>query len=236
MAEYPHQATFQVQIPHIHFGSQIPRLEQSTESNHPLNRTLVVMYQRKSCKDQTLDADRVKKLNDIRFVWDVHEKRWWDRYQELLDFKKFHGHCNVPNQYPENPILARWVGTQRSKKSKGILNKDYERLLTDIGFKWGSPTYENSETIWIKRFEELRDFKKLHGHCDVPARYKDNPSLGAWLTDQRSKKRKGILSTEYCQMLSNLGVSWGKEEIQRECKNVSVNWKSATSLKEPPLG
>jgi hypothetical protein len=41
MAEYPHQATFQVQIPHIHFGSQIPRLEQSTESNHPLNRTLV---------------------------------------------------------------------------------------------------------------------------------------------------------------------------------------------------
>jgi hypothetical protein len=27
-----------------------------------------------------------------------------------------------------------------------------------------------------------------------------------------------------------------EEEEGRECKNVSVNWKSATSLKEPPLG
>ena len=30
-----------------------------------------------------------------------------------------------------------------------------------------------------------------------------------------------------------------KEELRhlwRECKNVSVNWKSARSLKEPPLG
>ena len=173
-----------------------------------------VMYQRKSFKEGTLDPERVSKLNDAGFVWDAHDKRWWDRYQELLDFKKLHGHCNMPRQYPRNPSLAQWVATQRFKKSKGLLNQDYERLLSDIGFEWIASTYENSEATWIKRFEELRGFKELHGHCDVPARFKDNPSLGAWLTDQRSRKRKGTLSMIHEEKLTFLGVYWGKEGTQ----------------------
>ena len=31
----------EVQIPHIHFGSQLTHFEESTKTNHPLNRTLV---------------------------------------------------------------------------------------------------------------------------------------------------------------------------------------------------
>jgi len=42
-------------------------------------------------------------------------------------------------------------------------------------------------------------------------------------------------------MLGEDGLPVSSEEyvffdFHRECKNVSVNWKSATSLKEPPLG
>jgi hypothetical protein len=32
----------EVQIPHIHFGSQLTHFEESTKTNHALNRTLVV--------------------------------------------------------------------------------------------------------------------------------------------------------------------------------------------------
>jgi superfamily II DNA or RNA helicase len=171
-----------------------------------------INYLRKSFKTGTLDPDKIRKLNEIGFVWDVHEKKWWDRYQELLDFRKIHGHCNVPNQFQDNPVLARWVSTQRSNKSKGLLNQDYGRLLSDIGFEWIASPSENSEAIWSRRFEELQSFKEKNGHCDVPARYNDNRALGAWITEQRSRKRKGTLAPEHEEKLRNLGVSWGKEE------------------------
>ena len=176
-----------------------------------------VQYLRKSYKEGTLDPERVRKLNDIGYIWDLHDKRWWDRYQELLEFKKIHGHCNVSNQFQGNPVLAQWVATQRSKRSKGLLTSDYEKLLTDIGFAWISSRIDSEigKEIWNKRFEELQSFKEQKGHCDVPARYKENRLLGSWLTKQRTLRRNGSLSDEYQQKLTNLGVTWGKQEKQR---------------------
>ena len=184
-----------------------------TDSEHQ-SLGIWVMYQRKSFKEGTLDPERVRKLNDAGFEWDAHEKRWWDRYQELLDFKEFHGHCNVPTQCLEKPVLGRWVTTQRTQRSKGNLDSDYEKLLTDIGFEWEAPRTDVRE-IWNKRFEELQKFKEQNGHCEVPARHKENRSLGAWLTKQRTLRRNGSLSDEYQQKLTNLGVTWRKQEKQR---------------------
>jgi hypothetical protein len=42
MAEYPQKTSLKVQMRGIQFGSQITHLEESTKTNHPLNRTLVV--------------------------------------------------------------------------------------------------------------------------------------------------------------------------------------------------
>jgi hypothetical protein len=42
MAEYPQKTSLKVQMRGIHFGSQITHLEESTKTNHPLNRTLVI--------------------------------------------------------------------------------------------------------------------------------------------------------------------------------------------------
>jgi protein subunit release factor B len=42
MAEYPQKTSLKVQMRGIHFGSQITHLEESTKTNHPLNRTLVM--------------------------------------------------------------------------------------------------------------------------------------------------------------------------------------------------
>jgi predicted oxidoreductase len=43
MAKYPQKLSRKVQIPHIHFASQVTHLEESTKTNHPLNRTLVIV-------------------------------------------------------------------------------------------------------------------------------------------------------------------------------------------------
>jgi len=54
MAEYPQKPPLKVQMRHIHFGSQLIHLEESTKPNHPLNRTLVAFYGNNSC---TLDFE-----------------------------------------------------------------------------------------------------------------------------------------------------------------------------------
>ena len=42
-----------------------------------------------------------------------HKEAWDHHFQNLLEFKRQHGHCRVPDRYPENPALAGWVRRQR---------------------------------------------------------------------------------------------------------------------------
>ncbi len=38
---------------------------------------------------------------------------------------------------------------------------------------------------WEKRYAELCEFKRAHGHCEVPQNYADNNSLGTWVNKVR---------------------------------------------------
>jgi hypothetical protein len=38
-----------------------------------------------------------------------------DTGQELLNFEREHGHCNVPQKYSLNPSLGAWVAQQRRR-------------------------------------------------------------------------------------------------------------------------
>jgi hypothetical protein len=38
---------------------------------------------------------------------------WEDRLSELADYRKIHGHCNVPKNNSENTKLGKWVAYQR---------------------------------------------------------------------------------------------------------------------------
>ncbi len=43
-------------------------------------------------------------------AWD--EKLWDERFAQLVEYRRAHGHCNVPDKYP---VLGRWVQRQRQK-------------------------------------------------------------------------------------------------------------------------
>jgi Helicase associated domain len=62
-----------------------------------------------------LTSDRIRALESAGFVWNSHDATWLARFQELMDFREQHGHCNVPTKWPENQSLARWVTFQRQK-------------------------------------------------------------------------------------------------------------------------
>jgi hypothetical protein len=63
-------------------------------------------------------------------------KSWSERFAELSFFKKLHGHCRVPQAYPENPALARWVVYQRAQYKAGSLDASKIMHLENAGFLW----------------------------------------------------------------------------------------------------
>ena len=75
---------------------------------------------------------------------------------------------------------------------------------------------ENPEDLlnasWLKKFEELRKFKKKHGHCKV-SKTGTNPELGRWIVRQRSEKKTGNMSLREIKIakLNSLDFDWAPQ-------------------------
>ena len=57
-----------------------------------------------------------------------------ERFAELQEFKKIHGHCNVPGDYPPNITLSGWVSRIRNGRSP--VDKERKARLDRLGFVW----------------------------------------------------------------------------------------------------
>ena len=98
---------------------------------------------RSAVRDGLLPADRVEALNAIGFVWDAGERVFEERYQELLRFKKRHGHCNVPQGTP----LGTWVNRIRIRRRRGTLSERWVQRLDAAGFNWEPGTYNPGQVL-----------------------------------------------------------------------------------------
>eukprot|EP00551_Chaetoceros_affinis_P014700 CAMPEP_0203693722 /NCGR_PEP_ID=MMETSP0091-20130426/5622_1 /ASSEMBLY_ACC=CAM_ASM_001089 /TAXON_ID=426623 /ORGANISM="Chaetoceros affinis, Strain CCMP159" /LENGTH=162 /DNA_ID=CAMNT_0050564875 /DNA_START=183 /DNA_END=671 /DNA_ORIENTATION=+ len=133
--------------------------------------------------------ERIEALEKIGFCWSIHEDLWNQLYDELKDYKAYNGDCMVPKNYKSNPQLARWVDNQRAqykqwKKGK-ITNMTEDRIsrLEEIDFVWNVPEFK-----WNVRFEELEQFVKINGHCNVPK--KGRSPLYSWCMRQKHEYQK----------------------------------------------
>jgi len=116
----------------------------------------------------SLNAERIERLAELGFEFQLTESVPWEmRFNELVEFKAIHGHCKVPRGYKENIKLSEWVHMQRKnyrKRLPSIMGERFEKL-DNLGFLWdikkANPTFET-------RMEQLRDFRREHGHLYVP--------------------------------------------------------------------
>jgi len=136
-------------------------------------------------------------------VLTIHERKWWRRFGELEEYKREHGHCNVPQQYKENPQLGSWVNTQRRFYIQNKLSSERIEALERIGFE-----SKPEEASWWKRLHELEDYKQEHGHCIVPQQYTENPQLGSWVNKQRTAYNQNKMSSERVEALERIGFEW----------------------------
>jgi hypothetical protein len=189
MANYNELVTYKSQ-----FGNCNVRVDD--EENSKLGNW--VQRQRREYKDKNLPEDRISKLNEIGFVWSCRES-WETRFNEFVEYKREFGHCHIPLRYKRNPELGKWVNHQRNSYRKYMtegeehsnLTQDRIDRLNAIGFIW------KVEPKWSTRFSELVEYKREHGDCNVPSKYKPNPKLGIWVYRHRTEFKKGGLSQEH---------------------------------------
>jgi len=172
----------------------------SYKENEPLGKW--VARQRSLWNAGKMSEDRMKLLDKIDFVFDL----WQNRYNELLVYKEEHGDCLVPDNYKENASLGHWVSSQRNLWNAGKLSEDRMKLLDKIDFEFdrGARIDDDRCDLWQLRYDELVAYKKEHGDCLVPKRWKENEPLGRWVSSQRNLWNAGKMSEDRTKLLQNI--------------------------------
>lgn len=176
-----------------------------------------VERQRKLQKVGQLSEVRRARLDALGFVWDPREAAWNQKFSELENYKRANGHCNVPNNFPPNPSLAKWVDHQRQFFRRGELADNRRKALEEIGFVWDARSAEQSD-FNEKMFSALVEFKKREGHCNVPQNYPPNPQLAKWVANRSNQYRAGKLAAAMRERLDELGFVWNRRDALWEAR------------------
>jgi len=173
------------------------------------------------------------------------KKTWEERLEELKEYKKVHGNANVPTLSKENPSLGHWVHDQRkqyrlfNEKKQTAMTPSRIEQLEIVGFKWALQRHTTMKS-WNERFEELKSYKLEKGNCNVPIRYKNNPSLGQWVSTQRQEygaKKKGNktnITAERIKALEEVGFVWSLRDTSKMAprKTWDAHFQSLKDFKE----
>ena len=168
-------------------------------SQDGLNLGIWVANQRRT-KDK-LSAEKIKRLDELGFVWNRLDDRWEEGFSALMNFKEREGHINVPRNHKIDGFnLGSWVHNQRKKFDK--LSTDSRRRLDELGFVWN-----RLDDRWEEGFSALKNFNEREGHCNVPSTYTENGfNLGKWVSHQRAIKDD--LPVDRLAQLNSLGFLW----------------------------
>jgi len=207
----------------------------------PENKKLAfwITNQRSAFIKKTLSTDRIKRLEDLGFVWDTFEMQLENRLEELKQYKEKYGDCNVPARWAENMQLGGWVAKQRRNFEDGILGIDVIKRLEGLGFVW-----DQFESKWEEKFNDLKKYKDEYGDCNVYKNCPENKELVAWIVRQRTSYRKEKLNEDQIDRLENLGFVWNPYKSKLEEKlddlkkykeeygdcNVPANWPENKEL------
>jgi hypothetical protein len=175
-----------------------------------------VAKQRLLRKRGSLSQERVDRLTRLGFEWSGASRRttaqkcqWEESLAALAEFRRTHGHSDVPVAYSENRSLAVWAQRQRNEYRKRRLDPERVRRLEALEFPWHSRTTRAQERnqAWERMFAMLAAFAGAHGHLDVPAVGANRP-LAEWMNEQRRRKQVGALSDARRRRLESIGMCW----------------------------
>jgi hypothetical protein len=193
------------------YVEEVEHRESHEAEMHPMNSDLDQISQ-----DNGSTNEHSQKRSTSKHPSNAYRRLWEDRLSQLADYRKVHGHCNVPQSCSENPKLGKWVGTQRNRYrlyqegKTSPMTASRIKELESLDFEWDSHS-----AAWGDRLNELADYREIHGHCNVPNKYSKNTKLGIWVGTQRSQYKlyvegkRSYLMLSRIQELESLGFEWG---------------------------
>ena len=121
--------------------------------------------------EMNLTVSQIQRLEALGIKWNYKlPTNFYERYEQLRDYKMEYGHCNVPRRYRGKQSLGLWVNNIRiayeairnGQSSILILTKEQIRKLDKLGFEWSlnkpvrsSSKAKNVDEAVERRFEKL---------------------------------------------------------------------------------
>ena len=157
--------------------------------------------------DDSLVHEQIAVLDSIRFPFERSQPERRDaNLTSLREFKEEHGHLNVPQRIEGG--LGKYVARLRQEyklppEQRVCLTSDLVEELNNMGFAWA--VKKSNAQAWAEKFSMFVQWKENNGHCKVP---RNEPVLGKWVADQRSKKKSNKLTDDQVEKLNGIGFIW----------------------------
>ena len=146
---------------------------------------------------QRIEPYKVIALNRIGFNFDPKVNYWMDNYDQLKKYMAEHGQGEMPSRRKSS--LGVWCDGQINAYNKfmagnpSYITQKKIELLNEIGFIW-----DRNGSSWMRRYQSLKGFYNITGHCRVPKSYHDK-ALYRWIGKERTKYRNYINGSTPCQ-------------------------------------
>ncbi|MEG3639485.1 helicase associated domain-containing protein [Magnetococcus sp. PR-3] len=170
-----------------------------------------VTTQRNARKKEQLSDHAIALLDELDFIWDAQEVFWEQMFIQLVEYHTLYGHCNVPDNYEEDPELAWWVEAQRKSHKVDSLGQERTQRLDELEFIW-----DPQRLIWEANYESLKAYHAREGHSTISINDTEQPALARWVQQQRTAGSKDLLSAELVEMLNALDFIWDTKQAQAE--------------------
>lgn len=163
-----------------------------------------ISSQRDSYAKNRLSEEKIEMLSGIGMSWDRFDEKWEMGFHCAKKYFEENGDINfVPKELEVDGFnLNKWLHTQRDRNNKGKLSEERKSRLDALGFKWSV-----HEAFWERGYENALSYKKAHGNLNLPTGYEceDGFKLKSWLSNQRTRYRKGALTEMQIEKLMGIG-------------------------------
>jgi hypothetical protein len=177
-------------------------------------------YQRHHAK--TLSREKLEALESIGYKSvKAHracdERDWEENFNRLI---------SDPSARKQRK-MQMWLARQQRIAASGRLEPTRKHRLSEHGIdvdllhrtnRGKQQPSKASEQKWMEKYNVLVKYRKNHGDCKVPNRFKDDPPLGNWVFNQRKRYHEvtadGLPNLEESRIkrLERIGFVW---EINR---------------------
>lgn len=189
-----------------------------TQEKDPIHLGASVAHLRTRYAQGELPADEIAFYESLGMVWRCRATpvKWKQFLSDIEEYKKAHGHLDIPLPYTTPGPTARKLGRQadayRRKNTEGVLDPETRSTLERLGFVW-----DIREFRYQRFLGALRTFKEKYGHANVPQKYvtpdPEKLTLGRWVARRKMEHKKGTLSPAHTRDLLEIGVELPGKEL-----------------------